>query len=432
MAALPMGYAVYVEGAGWKELPRWAQAKIEAIAKRRSEGGAVSGAVSIRRDGAGQYEEYSVNLDTNEITTTSTGTVRPLAERPPATPALCTRTAWRAFDLEVKSRIEAAVAARLPTEVAKCRDDGTERHQRWIRLTEDGGLAWANTQTKCLTLDGKGPHKLLGLVAQDLPSGRCLRATLEGAEDLIFRPKADDFDTLLKGFGQALPPAAEHTAADDDADVDCAPADAPFMFGEAERQDEERRQQGGAAAQTQADLAAAQARIDELERQLAALPQQQADGRAIIEVIPDPPELSGWLYKAGEWHTAWKKRFFKLGPDRTLYYYASEEDAQDPTRAKGCIDLSTINQRTPIEQDPSKPLEFRLLPAEAGGRTWHLKALEEEACGVETWRSRFEAMCKRVSARARASQPPRHRLPRRSHSPRRARASPPPRRDSPA
>ena len=27
MAALPMGYAVYVEGAGWKELPRWAQAK---------------------------------------------------------------------------------------------------------------------------------------------------------------------------------------------------------------------------------------------------------------------------------------------------------------------------------------------------------------------------------------------------------------------
>ena len=36
MAALPMGYAVYIEGAGWKELPRWAQAKIEAIAKRRS------------------------------------------------------------------------------------------------------------------------------------------------------------------------------------------------------------------------------------------------------------------------------------------------------------------------------------------------------------------------------------------------------------
>ena len=35
---------------------RWeaAQAKIEAIAKRRSEGGAVSGSVSIRRDGAGQ------------------------------------------------------------------------------------------------------------------------------------------------------------------------------------------------------------------------------------------------------------------------------------------------------------------------------------------------------------------------------------------
>ena len=430
MAALPMAYAVYVEGAGWKELPRWAQSKIEAIARRRSEGGAVSGSVSIRRDGAGQYEEYSVNLDTNEITTASTGTVRPLAERPPATPQLCTRTAWRHFDLEVKSRIEAAVAARLPTEVAKCRDDGTERHQRWIRLTESGGLAWANTQTKCLTLDGKGPHKLLGLVALDLPSGRCLRATLEGAEDLVFRPKADDFDTLLKGFGQALPPAAEPAAAaDDDADADCA--DAQFMFGEAERQDEERRQQDGAAAQTQADLAAAQAQIEELEQQLAELrPQLPASPvPAIIEVIPD--ELSGWLYKAGEWHTAWKKRFFKLGPDRTLYYYASEEDAEDPTRAKGCIDLSTINQRTPIEQDPSKPLEFRLLPAEAGGRTWHLKALEEEACGVATWRSRFEAMCKRVSARARASQPPRHRQPRRSHSPRRARASPP-RRDSPA
>ena len=51
-----------------------------------------------------------------------------------------------------------------------------------------------------------------------------------------------------------------------------------------------------------------------------------------------------------------------------------------------------------------------------------VKALEEEACGVDTWRNRFETMCKRVSARARASQPPRHRLPRRSHSPRRARA----------
>ena len=61
------------------------------------------------------------------------------------------------------------------------------------------------------------------------------------------RPSTD----LYTGAGtprraEAQRVAAEPAAAEDDADVDCAPADAPFMFGEAERQDEERRQQGGA------------------------------------------------------------------------------------------------------------------------------------------------------------------------------------------
>jgi hypothetical protein len=122
------------------------------------------------------------------------------------------------------------------------------------------------------------------------------------------------------------------------------------------------------------------------------MPKSSASGAAAGLSEGHPPEHvpptaeEGWLWKAGEHHTAWKRRWFKLDAEtRTLMYFADEKHAQKThAKEKGHIDLTGISEES-IRSVSGAPRDFDIV---TGSRTYHLRADEAEGeTAASSWQT---------------------------------------------
>lgn len=83
-----------------------------------------------------------------------------------------------------------------------------------------------------------------------------------------------------------------------------------------------------------------------------------------------PPDAEGWLWKAGERHTAYKRRWFQLdGETRTLRYFVDEKHATKQ-KEKGHIDLTGLSKGD-IKPVPDAAKDFEIVTKK---RTFRLRA----------------------------------------------------------
>ena len=103
----------------------------------------------------------------------------------------------------------------------------------------------------------------------------------------------------------------------------------------------------------------------------------------------NPPAMEGWLWKAGEKHTAYQRRWFRLDRGgQKLWYFADEKHARlskgtHARNAKGHIDLSLVAGGTgDVRAVAGAPLDFEVV---AGDRTWRLRAEEGDEAVAQRW-----------------------------------------------
>jgi hypothetical protein len=110
----------------------------------------------------------------------------------------------------------------------------------------------------------------------------------------------------------------------------------------------------------------------------------------------------GWLLKAGQYNSAFKRRFFRLEEGRLLKYYDAEPTDGHPILPKGEIDLDRVAAiETPIKRVDGEPQRFKLITEE---REWDLKW--EDGCtgsSAESWREVLLGIVKRSSLGQRLS-----------------------------
>ena len=113
---------------------------------------------------------------------------------------------------------------------------------------------------------------------------------------------------------------------------------------------------------------------------------------------PSRMSKEGWLWKAGGWNTAWKRRWFVLdGDSRTLRYYARRTDTLPQSRraneAKGSVDLRGLS-RADLNACAS-PLEIKLATPK---RVFHFKAESAEA--AQAWSCALRSCLREMAAAA--------------------------------
>ena len=73
--------------------------------------------------------------------------------------------------------------------------------------------------------------------------------------------------------------------------------------------------------------------------------------------LAEPDNLTGWLWKRGNFISSWKKRFFKLDVRNAVLGYYSDDKAKKPN--------GTISLRSAVVVDDEKnnagPLEFKVI-----------------------------------------------------------------------
>jgi hypothetical protein len=110
----------------------------------------------------------------------------------------------------------------------------------------------------------------------------------------------------------------------------------------------------------------------------------------------------GWLLKAGQYNSAFKRRFFRLEEGRLLKYYDAEPTDGHHVHPKGEIDLDRAAAiETPIKRVDGEPQRFKLITEE---REWDLKW--EDGCtgsSAESWREVLLGIVKRSSLGQRLS-----------------------------
>lgn len=109
-----------------------------------------------------------------------------------------------------------------------------------------------------------------------------------------------------------------------------------------------------------------------------------------------PSTAEGWLWKAGEHHTAWKRRWFKLDTDaRMLRYFADKEHAKN-CHEKGHIDLTGVSEES-IRPISGAPSDFAIV---TGSRTYHLRADKAEGqAAASMWQTALKHLVSASSGR---------------------------------
>eukprot|EP01043_Picozoa_sp_COSAG02_P014175 COSAG02_NODE_579_length_20073_cov_2118.572745_15_plen_820_part_00 len=116
-------------------------------------------------------------------------------------------------------------------------------------------------------------------------------------------------------------------------------------------------------------------------------------------VQPPPLPCSGWLWKAGQYNTSFKKRFCRLEYDRdrrVLKYY--EREPCEGVVAKGQIDLdkAAAESSQPILTVDADPQQFKL---RAEGRDYHFKWDDECGGSAQAWMQGLLSAMRRASQR---------------------------------